>query len=140
MVLYDCHCLAICILFCMHFVFNAFTVMQMLKQIHIICRLAIPMPFLLYCTVNIWWYYWLYYIGVRKDSGTGNMCTDILLQVSNVMKDIHISMLSDDNFSEVISACNVLWAWLITWMHFDGKTSFKNQLNLEFICLILGKD
>ena len=82
--------------------------MQMLKQIHIICRLAIPMPFLLYCTVNIWWYYWLYYIGVRKDCGTGNMCTDILLQVSNVMKDIHISMLSDDNFSEVISACNVL--------------------------------
>ncbi|XP_057501498.1 uncharacterized protein At5g08430 [Actinidia eriantha] len=38
--------------------------------------------------------------GVRKDSGTGNMCTDILLQVSNAIKDIHISMLSDDNFSE----------------------------------------
>ncbi|CAL5360982.1 unnamed protein product [Camellia sinensis] len=38
--------------------------------------------------------------GVRKASGTGNTCTEILLQVPNMMKDIRICMLSDDNFSE----------------------------------------
>ncbi|KAL7162926.1 hypothetical protein ACSBR2_043238 [Camellia fascicularis] len=38
--------------------------------------------------------------GVRKASGTGNTCTEILLQVPNMMKDIRICMLSDDNFAE----------------------------------------
>ncbi|XP_058184183.1 uncharacterized protein At5g08430 isoform X2 [Rhododendron vialii] len=38
--------------------------------------------------------------GVRKASGADNSCTNILLQVSDMMKEICISMLSDDNFSE----------------------------------------
>lgn len=38
--------------------------------------------------------------GVRKASGADNSCTTILLQVSDMMKEICISMLSDDNFSE----------------------------------------
>jgi len=38
--------------------------------------------------------------GVSKASGTDISCTNILLEVSNMMKDICISMLSDDNFSE----------------------------------------
>ncbi|KAF5959232.1 hypothetical protein HYC85_000441 [Camellia sinensis] len=37
--------------------------------------------------------------GVRKASGTGNTSTGI--QVPNMMKDIHMCMLSDDNFSSL---------------------------------------
>ncbi|GLU12146.1 hypothetical protein SLE2022_288510 [Rubroshorea leprosula] len=36
--------------------------------------------------------------GLKKTSGTDGMNTDILLQVSNCVKDIGVSMLSDDDF------------------------------------------
>ncbi|CAK9154888.1 unnamed protein product [Ilex paraguariensis] len=38
--------------------------------------------------------------GVKRAAGTGDVGAEILLQVSDVMKDIHICMLSDDTFSE----------------------------------------
>lgn len=38
------------------------------------------------------------YLGVKKEHGTD----DFLLQVTNYMKDVSISVLSDDNFSQVI--------------------------------------
>lgn len=38
--------------------------------------------------------------GIKKGSGTGDVSTDTLLQVSDSIKDISICMLSDENFSE----------------------------------------
>lgn len=38
--------------------------------------------------------------GLKKASGTGGTNMDFLLQVSNVVKDIRVGMLSDDKFSE----------------------------------------
>lgn len=42
-------------------------------------------------------------LGLKEVSRTDNTSTEILLQASNYLKDIHISTLSDDNFSKVIS-------------------------------------
>ncbi|XP_042985112.1 uncharacterized protein At5g08430 isoform X8 [Carya illinoinensis] len=39
--------------------------------------------------------------GIKKASGTGCTSMEVLLQVSGVVKDIRIGMLSDDNFSSV---------------------------------------
>ncbi|XP_021300933.1 uncharacterized protein At5g08430-like isoform X2 [Herrania umbratica] len=38
--------------------------------------------------------------GLKKASGNNDINTDILLQVSNFVKDVNLSMLSDDNFSQ----------------------------------------
>lgn len=43
----------------------------------------------------------IYLLGLKKASGTGGTNMDVLLQVSNVVKDIRVGMLSDDKFSEV---------------------------------------
>lgn len=44
-----------------------------------------------------------YTLGLKKISISGDLGPGFLLHVSNVMKDVSISMLSDENFSEVIS-------------------------------------
>ncbi|KAL6977687.1 hypothetical protein U1Q18_026477 [Sarracenia purpurea var. burkii] len=44
--------------------------------------------------------------GVKESIESGNTSSEILLQVSSMIKDIRICMLSDDNFSEVINVCN----------------------------------
>lgn len=44
-----------------------------------------------------------YSLGLKKASGTNDKSAEILLQVSNFIKDVPISMLSDDNFSKVIN-------------------------------------
>lgn len=38
--------------------------------------------------------------GLKKASGTGDTNTEVLLQLSNVVKDTRVAMLSDDNFTE----------------------------------------
>ncbi|EOX92753.1 SWIB/MDM2 domain,Plus-3,GYF, putative isoform 2 [Theobroma cacao] len=38
--------------------------------------------------------------GLKKASGNNDINTDILLQVSNFVKDVNLSMLSDDNFAQ----------------------------------------
>ena len=43
----------------------------------------------------------IYFLGLKKASGTGDANTEDLLQLSNVVKDTRVAMLSDDNFSEV---------------------------------------
>lgn len=43
----------------------------------------------------------IYSLGIKKASGTGCTSMEVLLQVSGVVKDIRIGMLSDDNFSSV---------------------------------------
>lgn len=48
--------------------------------------------------------------GVRKASECGEVGAEIFLQVPNLIKEINISMLSDENFSKVICICR-LAAW-----------------------------
>lgn len=44
------------------------------------------------------------YLGVKKEPGTD----DFLLQVTNYVKDVSISALSDDDFSKVICLENIV--------------------------------
>lgn len=44
------------------------------------------------------------FLGIKKSSA-GEYDTEIFLQVSLMLKDIHISSLSDDDFSEVGFNC-----------------------------------
>lgn len=45
------------------------------------------------------------YVGVKGATGTTDTGTQVLLQVAGLFKDIPISMLSDENFTEVIGRC-----------------------------------
>lgn len=54
------------------------------------------------------YYWWLtfgvcvvYSLGLVESSRANGINTEMLLEVSNYMKDVRISMLSDDNFSKV---------------------------------------
>ena len=61
--------------------------------------------------VNLWWHC-LRFIGVRNASGVGDTGAEVLLQASNLIKDIRIPMLSDDDFTKVINilkATNTFW-------------------------------
>lgn len=43
------------------------------------------------------------FTGVRMTSETGNSSSEVELQLSDYFKEVSTNMLSDDNFSEVIS-------------------------------------
>ena len=49
------------------------------------------------------WCLIVYCIGIKMVPGADDGSTEILLRVANFFKDVPISLLSDDNFSEVIS-------------------------------------
>lgn len=63
---------------------------------------------LFYAFIRYWGSYgclqsWTIYTGVRMTSKAGNSSSEVELQLSDYFKEVSISMLSDDNFSEVIS-------------------------------------
>lgn len=91
--------------FICYFACITFTVKLNLPKTNIIWLIGLSCPYAIFCHLVLITFVGTVdcFIGVSKASGTDISCTNILLEVSNMMKDICISMLSDDNFSEVIS-------------------------------------
>lgn len=81
-------------------------VVRIFFSINILCNVVCWLCLLIKCSVfdkkNR-----LFSTGVKKASGCDDSGTGVLLQVQNSLKDISISMLSDDKFSEVICICYI---------------------------------